>query len=192
MDDDHKYAIPAANIGDTDLDAIARTNPNAAKEIARLENLMGRGEETPEEFCTLCQLLHDVGETANSEYLLRRNLDEDDPTHGLYFKLFGNRIPDEFDAAIESFKSQFNISLSFVEKNDFLDTTFNSDGGPPRSDMFALLGNPCEIRFGYTRPDRIECDIALLDPLRTVFNADECLFVFFLNGVWELVDPLDA
>jgi len=74
--------------------------------------------------------------------------DEDDPSHDLYFKLSGNDKPDEFDAAIESFKSQFNISLTFVEKNDFLDVTFDSDGGPPRSDDFSLLTRPCEVRFG--------------------------------------------
>ena len=192
MDDDHKYAIPAASIGDIDLDAVAQNNPTAAKEIARLKDLMGRGEETPEEFCILCELLYDVGETANSEYLLRRNLDEDDPSHDLYFKLFGNDKPDEFDNAIESFKSQFNVSLTFVEKNDFLDTTFNSSDGPPRSDIFELLSNPCEIRFGFTRQDKIECDITKLNSRRDAHRIGESLFMFFVNGVWEIADPTDA
>ena len=184
------HGIPAAHIADVDLDAIA--DRAAADELARLGGLMGRGEETPEDFCRLCQLLHDVGETAKSEYLLRRNLAEDDPSHDLYFKLFGTDKPDEFDAAIEAFKSQLNIPLTFVEKNDFLDFTFHSDTGPPRSDDFSLLMRPCEIRFGYIEQDKIECDITSLDPGRTVFNADECLLMFFVNGVWGIADPLDA
>jgi hypothetical protein len=184
------HGIPAAHIADVDLDAIA--DRAAAQELARLGDLLDRGEETREEFCRLCQLLHDVGETTKSEYLLRRNLDEDDPSHDLYFKLFGNDKPDQFEAAIESFKSQFNISLTFIEKNDFLDLTFHSDGGPPRSDDFSLLTRPCEVRFGYIEQDKIECDITLLDPGRTVFHADECLLMFFVNGVWEIADPLDA
>ena len=192
MDDEVKYAIPASSIGDTDLHAIAQTNRTAAKEIARLEALLGRGEETPEEFCTLCQLLHDVGEKANSEYLLRRNLDEDDPSCELYLQLFGNEKPDEFHAAIEVFKTQFNISLTFVEKNDFLNLTFKTDGGPPRSDVFSLLTRPCEIRFGFTRQDRIECDITLFDPARIEFHADECMLLNFANGVWKIANPLET
>src|SRR4030095_11090915 len=39
VDDEDGYAIPAANIGDTDLVALAQTNPAGAKEIARLEDL---------------------------------------------------------------------------------------------------------------------------------------------------------
>jgi len=67
-------AIPAANIGDTDLSP-SPTQPAAAKEIARLEIFMNRGEETKEEFLAPLQLLFDVGSVAASEYLLRRNLD---------------------------------------------------------------------------------------------------------------------
>lgn len=88
MDDDDEHAIPAANIGDTDVVALAQTNPAAATEIARLEDLMNRGEETKEEFLHLCQLLFDIGSVAASEYLLRRNLDYYEG-HALYVRLFG-------------------------------------------------------------------------------------------------------
>ena len=47
MDDKDEYAIPAASIGHTDLDAVADTNPVAAKEISRLEDLVNRGEDIP-------------------------------------------------------------------------------------------------------------------------------------------------
>ena len=182
--------MPAAHIANVDLDAIA--DRAAAQELARLGDLLGRGEETPEEFCRLCQLLHDVGETTKSEHLLRRNLDDDDRSHDLYFKLFGNDKPEQFEAAIESFKSQFNISLTFIEENDFLDLTFHSDNGPPRSDDYSLLTRQCAVRFGYIEQDKIECDITLLELGRTVFHADECLLLFFVNGVWEIAASLDA
>jgi hypothetical protein len=38
--------------------------PRAAKEIARLEALMNRGEETKDDFSRLCQYLFDVGSVA--------------------------------------------------------------------------------------------------------------------------------
>jgi hypothetical protein len=106
MDDEHGYAIPAANIGDTDLIALAQTIPDAATGIARLEALMNRGEETKEEFRRLCQLLFDVGSIAAAEYLLRRNLD-DYEGKALYTRLFGTAKQEEFDAAIEAFECQF-------------------------------------------------------------------------------------
>ena len=191
MDDENKYAIPAANIGDTDLVTLARTNPDEAKEIARLEALMNRGEESDEEFLRLCQLLFDVGSTAASEYLLRRNLDGCEG-RALYTRLFGTTKPEEFDAAIEAFQSQFDLPLEFVAQSGFLVSRFHSSGGPPRSDAFALLSKPCEIKIGYVEQDKVEADVTLLDPGRDVFHADECMLMFFVNGVWEIADPMDA
>ena len=191
MDDEDAGAIPAANIGDTDLVALAQTDPAAAREIARLEDLMNRGEETKEEFLRLCQLLFDVGSVAASEYLLRRNLDYYGG-HTLYVRLFGTGKQEEFYTAIEAFKSQFDADLVLIAEKDFLVSMFRSAGGPPRSDAFALLSRPCEIKFGYIEQDRIEADVTLLDPGREVLDADECMLLFFANGVWELADLLDA
>ena len=191
MDDEDQHAIPAANIGDTDLVALAQTNPWAAKEIARLEDLMNRGQETKEEFLQLCQLLFDVGSVEASEFLLRRNLDHYEG-HALYVRLFGTARQGEFDAAIEAFRSQFDVELVKVAQKDFLVSTFRSDGGPLCSDAFALLSRPCEIKFGYIEQDKIEADVILLDPGRDVFDADECMLLLFVNGVWELADPMDA
>jgi hypothetical protein len=191
MDDEHEYAIPAANIGDTDLVSLAQTNPEAAQEIVRLVELMDRGEETKEEFLRLCQLLFDVGSTTAAEYLLRRNLDYYEG-RALYTRLFGRTKEEEFDAAIEAFKSQFDLELVLVAENDFLVSTFHSRGGPSRSDAFALLSMPCEIKFGYIEQEKIEADIALLDPGRDIFAADECLLMFFVNGVWEIADPIPS
>jgi hypothetical protein len=191
MDDEHGYAIPAANIGDTDLIALAQTNPDAAKEIARLEALMNRGEETEEEFRRLCQLLFDVGSIAAAEYLLRRNLDGYDG-EALYTRLFGTAKQEEFDAAIEAFEAQFNLELAPVAQRGFLVSMFRSDGGPSRSDAFALLSRPCEVKVGYIEQERVEADITLLDAGREAFDADECMLMFFVNGVWEVADTTDA
>jgi hypothetical protein len=191
VDNDYRYAIPGANIGDTDLAAIARVNPEVAEEIARLEGLMHRGEETKEEFLHLCQLLFDVGSVAAAEYLLRRNLDYYEG-QDLYTRLFGTVKVDEFDAAVEAFRTQFDLELELVAQEDFLVKTFHLGEGPPRSDRFALLSAPCEIKIGYIDQERIEADIVLLDPNRDVVDADECMLMHFVNGVWEIVDSMDA
>lgn len=185
MNDEDKYKIPAASIGDTDLGAVARTDPGAAKEIARLEDLMGRGEETKEEFLRLCQLLFDVGSVPAAEILLRRNLEYYEG-ETLYAQLFGKEKPTEFEAAIEAFSSQFGVALSLAEKHEFLVSTFHSDAGLPRDDDFRLLSKCCEIKFGYIEQDTIEADVILRDPVREDFDADEYLLMHFVNGVWEI------
>ncbi len=190
MNDEHRYAIPAASIGDTDLVAIAQTDPGAAKEIERLVAQMDQGEETREEFLRLCQLLFDVGSTASAEYLLRRNLDHYEG-QVLYARLFGTTKQEEFKAAIEAFKRQFDLELVLAVQKDFLVSSYYSAGGPPRFDAFALLSKPCEIKFGYIEREKIEADISLLDPAQDVFAADECLFMFFVNGVWEIAGSTD-
>jgi hypothetical protein len=191
MDHEDRYAIPAANIGDTDLVALAQTNPAAAKEIARLEDLMNRGQETRKEFLQLCQLLFDVGSVAASELLLRRNLDYYEG-HALYVRLFGTAKQEEFHAAIEAFKSQFDVDLVLIAEKDFLVSVFHTDGGPPRFDDFDLLSRPCEIKFGHIEQDNVEAVVTLLDPGREIFDADECMLLFSVNGVWELAGPMDA
>jgi hypothetical protein len=190
MDDEDARAIPAATIDDTDFLTLAQTNPAAGKEIARLEDLMNRGEETKEEFLQLCQLLFDVGSVAASEYLLRRNLDYYEG-HALYGRLFGTARQEEFEAAIEAFKSQFDVDLVLMAEKDFLISRFRSDGCPQRSADFALLSRPCEIKFGYIEQDVIEADVTLFAPGRDVLDADECMVLFFVNGVWEHADAMD-
>ena len=82
--------------------------------------------------------------------------------------------------------------MSQTENNEFLISTFHSDGGPPRSGNFELLSQPCEIKIGYIEQDKIEADVVLHAPNREVFDADECRFMYFLDGVWELADPMNA
>jgi hypothetical protein len=189
FDDERGHGIPAANIGNTDLVALALTDPAAAKEIARLEDLMNRGEESKEEFLRLCQLLYDVGSREAAEILLRRNLDHYEG-EALYLRLFGTTKPDEYAAAIETFKSQFGVELRLVKQDDFLVKTFHSDGGPVRSDSFAVLSNPCVIKIGHIERDRVEADVTPLDADRDVFDLEECLLLFFVDGAWTKASPL--
>jgi hypothetical protein len=137
MDHDDRYAIPAANIGDTDLAAVARTPPAAAEEIARIEQLMNRGEETKEEFLQLCQLLFDVGSVAASEILLRRNLDHYEG-HDLYVRLFGTTKQEEFQTAIEVFQSQFEVEL-WSASGIFLFRNFKPPAGRRGSTISSFL-----------------------------------------------------
>lgn len=189
MNDRMDHRIPAANIGETDLVALAETDPEAAREIARLVNLMNRGEESDDECLRLCRLLFDAGSARASEHLLRRNLSF---YHGhvLYIELFGTAKQDEFDAAIEAFKSQFEVELILEAENDFLVLTFHTAGSPQRSDAFTLLSSPCTVQFGYIEQDTIQAHVLLYDPDRMVRKADECLLLFFTAGVWEVVNPI--
>jgi hypothetical protein len=82
--------------------------------------------------------------------------------------------------------------LTLAERDNFLVSTFHSNGGPPRSDDYQLLAQPCEIKVGFVEQDKIEADVVVLEPDRDVFDAGEYLFMYFLNGVWEIADPMDA
>jgi hypothetical protein len=152
---------------------------------------MNRGEETKEEFLRLCQLLFDVGSVAASEILLRRNLDYDDfEGHALYVRLFGTAKQEEFEAAIEAFRSQFDVDLVLTRKKAFLISTFRPGASPPRFDDFNMLSQPFEIKFGYIEPDTIEADVISHVPGQDVVDGDECMLLFFVNGVWEEADPM--
>ncbi|WP_425614708.1 hypothetical protein NA78x_004583 [Anatilimnocola sp. NA78] len=136
-------------------------------------------------------MLFDVGSVAASEILLRRNLDYHEG-HALYLRLFGTAKQEEFQAAIDAFKSQFDVDLVLHAEKNFLVSVFHTNGGQTRFDDFALLSRPCEIKFGYIEQDKVEADVTLLDPGREVFDADEFILLFFLNGVWKLADSTGA
>ena len=104
--------------------------------------------------------------------------------------MFGTTKEEEFHAAIEAFASQFDLTLTLVKLNSFLVSTFHTAAGPPRSDSFALLSEPCEIQIGYIERDKIEADVILLDPDRTAFDAQEYLLMHFVHGVWEIAGPI--
>ena len=89
--------------------------------------LMNRGKETKDEFLRLCQLLVDVG---SRQKIFFRNLNYYEG-EALYTKLLGTTKQDEFDAAIQAFKSRFNVQLSRTENDELLVSIFRIDGGPP-------------------------------------------------------------
>jgi hypothetical protein len=186
-----EHGIPAAHVEDVDYAAIARFNPEAAQEIRRIGDLLGLGKETVEEFRRLIELLHETGEAAKAEHLLRRNLDlESKVDRLLYSRLFGTLKPDEFEDAIEAFRIQFDGELEVIRDNDFLSRTYLMKPRRQRNDGFRLMSQLCEVRISYVERNTVEADVVLYDPARDVFAADECLLLFWIGGVWEMVDPL--
>ena len=186
-DGEDPTAIPAASIGGIDLNILYRLNPAAAKEIARIGDLMGRGEETDEEFLQLCQLLFDAGAVEDAEYLLRRNISYDGGL-SLYERLFGDTKPTEFEKAIKAFQEQFEVRLENKRDRDFLDAEFFSPGATRVEGDFELLRKACDVTISYSDQFVVEADIVLHDPTREVFFEGEDLLLKFIEGKWELHD----
>lgn len=183
-------AIIAAQIRDVDLDAIA--DRAAAQEIARIGALMHRGEESPEEFRRLCELLHEVGEATVSEYLLRRNLDSDEG-QDLYQRLFGTDIPDNFARAVMCFAEDFGLDLTLQEERDFLDQVYLSTPLSREHSRFSILNEPCVIHFDYSRKDYVVAEVIAAEAeLVNYFDLNVCLFLRWQDQRWRLMDPRDA
>lgn len=169
-------AIPAANIEDVDMESVAQRDPAAAQEIAELATLLGQGEETEEQFRRLCQVLYELDEKAEAEYLLRRNLEEGDENHKLYLQLFGTLKIDELRAAINAFEAQFEAKLEFIEKLGFLDETY-------RCSKLTLFEGPCEVRFDYAEKNVITADACS--------DGDDYLILHWKIKLWEIAMELD-
>lgn len=175
---DDPSAIPAATIQDVDLSA---ADPALAAQIRRLGDLMDRGAETPEQFAELVRLLVRAGQVRKAEYLLRRNLVAAADGPALYRKLFGTARPDEFAAAVERFQSQFRVELEFVSSSGLLDGLYRVRPGPPRSDAFRLLGEPCEVQIDYSDPDVVTADV-------WGESDEDYLLLRWVAGAWRLVE----
>jgi hypothetical protein len=136
-----EHAIPAAHIG-VDLDDVRKRYPAEADEIARLDALMQRGDETEDQFLTLVELLVRVGAVRDAEYLLRRNIP--DGKVDVYTRLFGTAVPDAFARAIEAWSKQFDVELTHVRTKDFLEEVYIAQTG--------------EITFDHAERDAIMAD----------------------------------
>jgi hypothetical protein len=80
------------------------------------------------------------------------------------------------------------LKLSFILRDGFLISRFRTSGGPTRTEAFELLSKPCEIKFGYIEQEQVEADVKLISPRRDdVFDADECIVMYFVNGIWQIV-----
>jgi hypothetical protein len=190
MSDEH--AIPAASIRGVDLEAIAARFPEEAREIARLGDLMERGEETEGEFRRLCELLHTVGETKEGEYLLRRNLAY---YEGLetYQRLFGTAIPDNFSRAIASFAEEFGLHLTLRRERAFLDQECQSVPLLGDHSRFTILNGCCDVRFDYWHRDFVTAEIVATGAQKVnYFDLNTCIFLRWQNDRWRLMDPRDA
>jgi hypothetical protein len=176
------FAIPAATVQDVDLSA---ADAALAAEIRRLGDLMERGDETPEEFARLIRLLVEAGQSVKAEYLLRRNVEAAAGELALYRELFGTAKPNEFAVAMRAFAEQFGVGLEFVRSRGFLDCLCGVRPGPPRSDAFALLGDPCEVRFDFADPAFVAADVSSL-------SDERYLLLRWAGGVWGLVEQRHA
>jgi hypothetical protein len=126
--DEDDYEIPAASIDGVNVEQISKTHPEKAKEIARIGELLNRGEETEDDLLQLGRLLYEVGKAKESEYLLRRNTcEENDAVHQLYLQLHGTTAEEYFMQSINSFTSQFGVELSQKQRRDFLCHTYQSN-----------------------------------------------------------------
>lgn len=187
--------IPAASIGEVDLEVVARRFPEEAKEIARLESLMHCGEETKDEFRRLCELLHHVGGTKDAEYLLRRNLEYYEGWE-LYQRLFGTAVPDDYTRAIERFSEEFGLELTLEKERDFLDREYLSEPLDDETPRFNVLNQGCVIRFSYSHRDFVIADAADADANEAeevnYFDLNTNIFLRWQGGRWRLIDPREA
>ena len=167
MDDEYiipdEAKIPAANIADVDLSDMAEHALEVAAEITRLGDLLRLGDETPEEFRRLCQLLFDQGKVAKAEYLLRRNLEEGDENHALYLRLFGRAKEEEFLRAIENFQTAFNAKLRHKESYGFLYRAYGPELCSVEEAPFPVFAEACEVRFDYSEEDAITAEVESLE-----------------------------
>jgi hypothetical protein len=99
----------------------------------------------------------------------------------LYRELFGTARPDEFAAAVEGFRTQFAVGLEFVSSRGFLDQRYVVRPGPHRSDVFRLLGEPCEVQFDYADPDAVVAAVRSL-------SHEEYLLLRWAGRAWHLAD----
>jgi hypothetical protein len=176
----HEFAIPAATIRGVDLNG---ADAELASEILRLGALMERGEETPSQFGQLIRLIHQAGQEAKAEFLLRRNIEGAADGHALYRELFGTEKPDEFAAAIKSFKEQFAVGLKLVKPGGFLDAVYRTVPQKARFDVFRLLSEPCEVRIDYAKEDGVEAEVSRSE-------SDDHLILRWVNGVWNISEPI--
>jgi hypothetical protein len=189
MDDEYEVPdeakIPAANIADVDLSDIAEQAPEVAAEITRLGEFLRRGDETPEEFRRLCQLLFDNGKVSKAEYLLRRNLDEGDENHVLYLRLFGREKEAEFARAIEGFQAAFKAKLHHKKSFGFLYTAYELEPMSVEEAYHPLFAEETvEVWFDYSEKDVITAQVANM-------NLGGFIILQWTGGKWIITDDTD-
>ena len=184
----HEHAITAAGIHEVDLDAIRARFPAEADEIASLGARLDAGQETPAEFLRLCELLHQVGETREGEYLLRRNMD----FYGgeaLYARLYGDRAARELARAIACFGEQVEVDLGEVrQQDDPLDVTHVCR---PRWEPLPheAFGGPCLVRFDFADRDHVEAVLWAEPEDEDGFSPG--IDFRFVDGQWQERDDDD-
>ena len=158
------YEIPGASINRVDLDRANEIHPEAAQEIARLGELLNNGEETEDDLLQLGRLLFEVGEIKESEYLLRRNIgEENDDAHQLYLALHGRAGEQRFMQCVSLFASQFGVELSEERRAAYLCHMYQATPKDVPREVDAtlreMLSGPCEVDFSYADVDEITANV---------------------------------
>jgi hypothetical protein len=56
-------------------------------------------------------------------------------------------------------RARAGVGLEFVSGRGFLDALYRMRPGRPWTDAFALLGEPCEVRFDFADPEFVAADV---------------------------------
>lgn len=158
------YKILGASIDQVDLDKMNKIHSEATREIVRLGELLNNGKEIEDDILRLGRLLFEVGEIKESEYLLRRNIgEENDDAHQLYLSLHGRAAEQRFMQSVNLFISQFGVTLSEEQKKDYLCHTYQAI---PKNTVREvdktvgkILSGPCEVDFSYADRDEITASV---------------------------------
>jgi hypothetical protein len=186
MDDEYEVPdevkIPGFNIADIDLSDIAEQAPEVAAEITRIGELMHFGDETPEEFRLMCQLLFDYGGISDAEQLLRNNLEEGDETHALYLRLFGREKEEEFAKAIEDFQTAFKAKLRHKETSGFLNTAYELEPLPVEEAYHPLFAEESvEVWFTYSEIDAVTAHVENME-------LGGYVILQWVSGTWSVTE----
>ena len=191
-----EHGIPGASIGSVDLEQVAKTDPTAAAEIARINNLMQQGKESKEEFLTLVQLMYRAGYHQDAEYLLRCNVDSAED-EALYRMLFGSKMPDEFDRAILALAAEFSLVFHLrAKETDFLHAAYESVSSDQTTPRYNVLHGACVIRFAYNRQNYVIAEVMTAEAEQegTIdeYDLTKGIYLRWQQNEWHLIDWRDS
>jgi hypothetical protein len=178
--------IPAGTIDDIDLGKVRAADPARAAQIEVLGERLHTGEMTNEELLTLCQLLHDVGEMARAESLLRSNVTDGDAGHSLYVRLFGDQLERLFEGAVSRFAEQFGVELCFLRSprylcKEFLLRSLGTCGNCPHK-LKKILSYQSSVQITYFNSEEIVADAYVIPNETALIDLSEQLL--YDKGSW--------
>ena len=162
-------SIPAAGLNHTKMTAISVHHPEHVSEISELNQRVIAGSSSSEDLKRFVRLLHTVGETEQSEIILRACIQrKDDEFYGLYTELFSTSAEDCFMRAVEDFQTRFDVHLLELREVGFLQIECSLT--IPESSQLQQY-NPIKYnkiytaRFAYESPGQVSVDLQTSDDL---------------------------